>query len=299
MMLDGGQYLLQLTEEGFSWQILVRIHSERRGFVLSKRPKHLAILWFQERGGWDGYRLVSCRQHRPTVGTALGDVERFARAEHLQDGEVVDVTLGAVGEAESYRVCSFPIVKIAVLHPNQITVQIVVRRLQPVRTVAVCPRGNPAPADDARVEETVIIQEFSGSLVEVGPLEESIIAGRIEGLGSDGLLRRFPLREDDIVFVGEPAAGVEEILVQHLHGEVDDAARRPADEAPERVLPDEEREAWMTVLMKGTEAFMSCNSESESLRHPLNGERAEHLQFLSVHYLFRFRYSCVFEYSPV
>ena len=46
----------------------------------------------------------------------------------------------------------------------------------------------------------------------------------------------------DVVFVGEPAAGVLEVLAEHLHGEVDGSARGPADEAPERVLPDEERE---------------------------------------------------------
>ena len=33
----------------------------------------------------------------------------------------------------------------------------------------------------------------------------------------------------------------------------------------------------MTVLMERTEAFMSRNSESESLRHPLDGERAKAL----------------------
>jgi hypothetical protein len=277
VMLYGGQQVLQLSEERFAGEVLVGVHSERGGFVLSKRLKHLGIPGLEERGARYGNGLVSGREHGPTVGASLGDVERFALAEHLQDRQVVDVALGAGGEAESYRVRSFPVVEVAVLHANEFSVHIVVRCLQPVRAVAVFPRGEAAPADDARVEESVLVEKSSGSLVEPGPLEEALIAGRVERLGGDGLLSRFPLREDDVVLVGEPAAGVGEVLAEHPHGEVDDAARGPADEAAERVLPDEEGEAWMAVLMEGTQGFMPRNPEAESLRHPLDGERAEAL----------------------
>ena len=41
------------------------------------------------------------REHRPTVGAAFCDVERFLGAQHGDDGEVVDAATGTVGEAET------------------------------------------------------------------------------------------------------------------------------------------------------------------------------------------------------
>ena len=41
------------------------------------------------------------REHRPTVGAAFCNVERFLGAQHGEDGQVVDGATGTVGEAEA------------------------------------------------------------------------------------------------------------------------------------------------------------------------------------------------------
>ena len=61
------------------------------------------VLGLEEGGTWDGDGFVAGGEHRPTVGTAFGDVELFARLEAVEDGEVVDVAVAAVGETETDR----------------------------------------------------------------------------------------------------------------------------------------------------------------------------------------------------
>ena len=62
-------------------------------------------------------------------------------------------------------------------------------------------------------------------------------------------------------------------------GEVYRAAMGIADEAAAGVSPDAERKARMAVVVERTEAFMSRNSEAESLCDPLYGKVAELLKF--------------------
>ena len=72
-----------------------------RGRELSDERRQLFhVLRLQQRGGRYGYRLMTCRQHRPAVAAPLGDVKRFLRAKHLQHRQVVDAAPGTVGKAE-------------------------------------------------------------------------------------------------------------------------------------------------------------------------------------------------------
>ena len=79
------------------------------------------------------------REHGPTVACALGDVEGFAGAEHGDDGQVVDGALGAVGEAETWRVATFVVVEVAVLHSDELTVCGEVGYFEPRRALSVGP----------------------------------------------------------------------------------------------------------------------------------------------------------------
>ena len=120
MVLERGQHLLELHEEPFAGLVAVRIHVEgenplqtspRGGFQTlplggvgggyfggagggsGKRAEQFDVSALQQRGRGDGNRLVTSREHRPTVGTALGDPELVARLQKVQNRQVVDGTL--------------------------------------------------------------------------------------------------------------------------------------------------------------------------------------------------------------
>ena len=85
------------------------------------------------------------------------------------------------------------------------------------------------------------------------------------------------------MLVGQPAAGLDEVLAEVAHHEVYHAARGAADKTSERVLAHLERHRGVVVVVERAEAFMSRNSEPEPLRDPLDGEVAKLLKFEFIH----------------
>lgn len=91
----------------------------------------------------------------------------------------------------------------------------------------------------------------------------------------------------------QPVAGFEEVFVEHLHDEVDGAAVGAAHEAAVGVAAGVEREAGVAVVVEGAEGLVVTHLDAEALGNLLYREVAEPLEFVSVHFLSRLRYSSV------
>lgn len=144
--------MAELQEELFAWQVVVGIHVERgvaQGFELLQ---HLYVFGLQERCRGNGDGLVARREHSPAVGTSLRDEERFVGLQERDDLQIVDGASGAIGKAKAwffglgfmFLAIGFfrlilPIVEVAVLYADELSLLIVVWRLQPMRAVAVGP----------------------------------------------------------------------------------------------------------------------------------------------------------------
>ena len=74
------------------------------------------------------------------------------------------------------------VVEVAVLDADEMAVAVVVGDLEPFDAVAVAPGGEAAPADDTRVELSLLKEELSCCGAEVGALEEAFVAAGVEGL---------------------------------------------------------------------------------------------------------------------
>ena len=83
--------------------------------------------------------------------------------------------------------------------------------------------------------------------------------------------------------VGEPGAGLAEVLVECLHNEVDGAAVGVADEATVGVASGVEGEGGVVVVVEGTEGFVSDDLESQPFRDLLDGEVAKWLKVELIH----------------
>ena len=120
------------------------------------------------------------------------------------------------------------------------------------------------------------------------------------------------------MLIGQPAAGIEERLIQILHHQINRPARRSADKAAKRIPTNRERQACMMVVVERAEALVTRHLESESLRDPLNRKVAKLLKFKLIHHVISLfynftilqfngqivngqmvKYSLVFVYSPV
>ncbi len=88
---------------------------------------------------------------------------------------------------------------------------------------------------------------------------------------------------DHVVLVGEPTAGIEEVLIQEAHDQVDGAARGAADEAAEGVAAHLERQAWGVVVVERAQSLVTHHPQPESLGDPLYREVAELLEFVLFH----------------
>ena len=98
------------------------------------------------------------------------------------------------------------------------------------------------------------------------------------------------------MFVGQPLAGITEVLIEEAHHEVNRAARGAADEAAEGVLADLKRQTCVVVVMKRAEALVAHHPQSESLRDPLNRQVAKLLQFKFInHVILRFYYFTILQ----
>ena len=319
---EARQQVAQLQEEALARGIGVGIHVERRGeaIVEVEEQSHLGVV--ERRGRGDGDGLVPRGEHRPAVGAALRDPERFARAKAQQHGLVVETAsrplrksearlghgLGRGGRSRtrpivrlrdhsrgrsifrlSLRGRAFPVVEVAVLQSHEPHVGVVVGRLQPMGAVAVGPRGEAAPGDDPWVQPSLLEEKLAGGVAEPRVLEEAGVAGRVEGFVSflPGPWAREGQRVDPHASV-QPSAGLGEGHPQPPHHEVDRAAPRPAGEAAEGVAARVERQARAMVVVEGAEALVALDVEPHPLRHLLYGQVAEPLEGQSVEHGLRF-----------
>ena len=85
---------------------------------------------------------------------------------------------------------------------------------------------------------------------------------------------------------GEPLAGVEEVLVEEAHDEVDGAAVGVADEAAEGVAAAMEGEGGVAVVVEGAEGLVVDDLEAEALGDFLDGEGAEEGYLFLGHFSF-------------
>ena len=83
-------------------------------------------------------------------------------------------------------------------------------------------------------------------------------------------LCNFCLGNNDIVFVGQPPAGIQERLIQIPHHQVDRSARRAAYKAAVGVPAHLERHRGMVVVVEWAQTLVPLYLESKSLRDPLN-----------------------------
>ena len=83
--------------------------------------------------------------------------------------------------------------------------------------------------------------------------------------------------------VGEPGAGLAEVLVECLHNEVDGAAVSIADEATVGVASGVEGEGGVVVVVEWTGGFVSDDLEPHPFRDLLDGEVAEWLKVELIH----------------
>ena len=95
----------------------------------------------------------------------------------VEDGQIVDAALCPIGKAEARQI-TFR--EKAVLDANQMAFTIIIRYLQPIDTLAIPPRGESAPADDAFVELSLIEEEVASRLAQERMLEEAGVAGGVE-----------------------------------------------------------------------------------------------------------------------
>lgn len=267
------------------------------------QQSHLGVV--ERRGRGDGDGLVPRGEHRPAVGAALRDPERFARAKAQQHGLVVESASRPLRKPEarlghglgrgrpsgrlSLRGRAFLVVEVAVLQSHEPHVRVVVGRLQPMGAVAVGPRGEAAPGDDPWVQPSLLEEKLAGAVAEPRVLEEACVAGRVEGFVSflPGPWPREGQRVDPHASV-QPSAGLGEGHPQPPHHEVDGAAPRPAGEATEGVAARVERQARAVVVVEGAEALVALDVEPHPLRHLLYGQVVEPLEGQSVEHGRRF-----------
>ncbi len=310
VVLEPREQFLELEEEAFAGCVAVGIHVPFRVEPLRHFGEEPPVFGFQECGGGNGDRLPPRGEHRPAVGAALGDVERFALAEQAQHREIVNAALRPVREPKAgllLRLLLLPrnvrgilggtIVEVAVLHSDEPPLLVEVGDLEPVGAVAVLPRGEATPACHPRVYPALLEEEPPCFGREPRVLEEGGVAGRIEGFVPVGRGRGRaqpvgqPFLQDDVVAVGEPPAGLGEVYVQQAHHEVDGAhGGVHADEAPAGVAPGVEGEAGVVVVVEGAECLVAGDTQSEPPGDLLNGQVAESLNFVFFHTFFTFKF---------
>lgn len=305
---EARQQVAQLQEEALARDVGVGIHVEGRGEAIVEVEEQSYLGVVERRGRGDGDGLVPRGEHRPAVGAALRDPERFARAKAQQHGLVVESASRPLRKSEarlghglgrgspsgrlSLRGRAFLVVEVAVLQTHEPHVGVVVGRLQPMGAVAVGPRGEAAPGDDPWVQPSLLEEKLAGGVAEPRVLEEAGVAGRVEGFVSFFLLLPGPRaregqRVDPHASV-QPSAGLGEGHPQPPHHEVDGSALRPAGEATEGVAPRVERQARAMVVVEGAEALVALDVEPHPLRHLLYGQVTEPLEGQSVEHGRRF-----------
>ena len=124
--------------------------------------KRFDILFLQERCARNGYCLVTGREHCPTVATAFRHIEWFARFEHVQYLQAIDMTLAAFRETKARFVVQWRpgmLAKVTPLDALQSAIGTQIRDEQ-MRLRA----ADATPPNDTRVELSLVEQEMPGLL---------------------------------------------------------------------------------------------------------------------------------------
>ena len=269
-----GQHLPQLHEEAFARSIAVGKHVERDRFLPAKRAQRLPVLVREQRGRRDGDGLASRREHRPAVAAALGDEKLVARLQTVDYGQVVDAAPRPTWESEAGHISCLAVVKVPVLHPDEVALPIVVGRGEPVDALSVGPGGESAPSRHPRVDAPLVEEKSPCRPVEPWVLEEPQVSRGIEASLAFRLrlCRRFPLREDDAVGVGKPLARLREVESEVSHHEVNGShALLHAHEASAGVPLSVVDEAGVMIVVEGAQTLVPRHAQSHSLGDPLNG----------------------------
>ena len=301
-MLQAGEHLTELHEEPLARCVLVGEHVEGGAPLACQGLQHILVGTAQERGRGYGHRLVPCREHRPAVACPLGDVERFAGAQHGQHGQVVDGAARAAWEAEargrgrlwgtrtailrssSSRCRSGRVAEVAVLQAYEPAVGGEIGNLQPVGALSVGPRGEAAPAHHTRVQAALGEEEAACLVAEPGVLKVAQVARGVERPRIHGRLGGgLPLREHVARAVGKPPAGLGERLAQEAHDQVDGAAVGIAHEAAEGTTAHAVGQAGMVVVVEGAQTLVARDVQPQALGHVLDGERAQAVYFVLFH----------------
>ena len=282
---QAGEFLAELEVEAFARGVGVGIDVEGGGEACVEAQEELQVVPPEECGGGYGYGFAAGGEHRPAVGTAFGDVERFAGAEPLEHGEIVDSAAAPLGEAEAGTVGG----EVPVLEPDEAPFGGVVGYLEPFAALTVAPGGEAAPADHGGADPALFVEELLCPLAEPRLTEIGFVAGGVEGLRGGPLFCPRVGRGEGRGAVGEPPAGVAEVEAEGPHHEVYGAAAGVAYEAPEGVSADVEREAGMAVAVEGAEGLVGVYLEPEALRHLLYRKEAEPLEFVPGHRSSRLR----------
>lgn len=272
----------ELEVEAFAGDVGIGVHVEiyGLGFLSYGFLEHIEVLFLEEGGRGDGNGFAPGGEHGHAVGDAFGNPKLFAGTEVIEDGEVVDATAGASGETEPGE--AFGGAKVAALHTEQATVDVPVGDEQGggvEEGTAVAPAGGgPAdaadaqPVDDSRTDVALGEEEVAGLLVELGMLDQ-IVEPFPVGLGGTHGLRggRLLFGKKYVVLVGQPLAGFEEGLVEHLHGEVDDASVGFAHKAVIGVGLGIKGEAGVSVLVKGAKGLVPGDGDAQPTGDGLDG----------------------------
>ena len=99
--------------------------------------------------------------------------------------------------------------QVAVLNARQTAFTVVIGYLQPRHFPSVLPRCQAAPANHSFIQLPLVVEKPAGLGREPGTKEELLVALGVERLWRLRFLWLI-LREDDIMFVGEPATGIKE-----------------------------------------------------------------------------------------
>ena len=120
-MMNGGFY--QTVIELLACSILIWKDVEGSSKFQVQGSKNLDILFTQQCGRWNGYRLVAGREHGPAVRTTLCQEQWLARFEQIEYWQIVYGALGSSWKTEPW---GSPFDEVPVLNPYQMTLAVVI-----------------------------------------------------------------------------------------------------------------------------------------------------------------------------
>ena len=264
--------------------------------------QQLHILGFQEGSSGYGDGFPSRREQGEAVRHPFGEPKPLARFQPLQHLQSVDATLRTAGEAEPWHSLLPP--QITALDVHQPSVSIPIRKEQRGGIVvgfSMSPTrgrhrdgGDAQPTDHCRMYPPLTEKKLAGFGIEHRMLHQS---GQVFHIGRKFPLRflgGFPFGEDDVMLVRQPPACLDERFSEDMHREVDGSSVGIAHKAFVGVPPHVEGERRMAVGMKRTECLVFLHLQSEPLRHSLDGEIAEFIEFKLFHHFTIFTYRFTF-----